>query len=102
MTTIPAIDRNSPAPPSPLDTPSAPRPGKLLTVLLVMPAAVLLLTPFGLVAAAAAAQPDLLLVLADKPLVALQLTLGLALSLLFCTLPFRRFASSRHLAPRAD
>lgn len=84
----------TPASPAPLQqAPSSPRPGKLLTILLVLPAAVLLLTPFGLVAAAAAEHPDLLRVLTEKPFVACQLALGLAISLLFCTLPFRRFAA---------
>ncbi len=61
---------------------------RLLTVLLVLPAAVLLLTPFGLVAAAAAEQPDMLMLLVEKPLVAVQLAAGFAVSLLFCALPF--------------
>lgn len=74
---------------------SSSRPGGLLTILLVLPAAVLLLTPFGLLAYAAAVQPDMLpdmlIVLAEKPLVALQLALGLMTSVIICALPFRRF-----------
>ena len=71
------------------------RPGGLLTFLLVLPAALLLLTPFGLLAYAAAAQPDMLpdilIVLAEKPLVALQLIVGLMASITICALPFGRF-----------
>ena len=67
--------------------------GRWLTSLLVLPAAALLLTPFGMVAAAAAEQPDMLRVLLEKPLVAMQLTAGLIVSLLFCGLPFFRFAT---------
>ena len=70
------------------------RPGSLLTILLVLPAAALLLTPFGLVALAAAADPRMLMVLAEKPLVAVQLSLGLIVSVLFCALPFSKFGAS--------
>lgn len=69
------------------------RAGRGLTVLLVLPAAVLLLTPFGLVAVAAAAQPDMLLILVERPLAAAQLTAGLVISLMFCLLPFSRIGS---------
>lgn len=93
MTTVPAIEHVAPVSSQLADTPRSPRPGRLLTALLVLPAAVLLLAPFGVVAMAAAAQPGLLKVLADKPLVAFELVLGLVVSLLFCTLPFRRSAA---------
>ena len=67
----------------------SPRPSRpLMPLLLVLPAAGMLLTPFGLLAAAAMARPDILMVLADKPLVALKLVLGLMVSMLFCLLPF--------------
>ena len=73
--------------------PRAPRTSRLLTTLLVLPAAAVLLSPFGMVAVGAAAQPEMLNVLADKPLAAAQLTGGLLISLLFCLLPFSRWAT---------
>lgn len=82
---------------------SAARASKLLTVLLVLPAAALLLTPFGLVVAAAAEHPDMLQVLVDRPLMAVQLIAGLVVSLLFCALPFRRFVTrSVHVRGSAE
>lgn len=81
---------------------SSGRIGPVLTTLLVLPVAALLLTPFGLIAAAAAERPEILLVLADKPLAAAQLLAGLIISLLFCALPFRRAgATTAHLSPAA-
>ncbi|MGB3720458.1 MAG: hypothetical protein WBB38_12840 [Hyphomicrobiaceae bacterium] len=71
----------------------SPRTSRLLTTLLVLPAATVLLSPFGMVAVAAAAQPEMLNVLADKPLAAAQLTGGLFISLLFCLLPFSKWAT---------
>ncbi len=88
-------DNDRIAPSSP-DRPSGrpgSHPGKLLTTLLVLPAALLLLTPFALLATAAAAQPDVLSVLVHEPRVAVQLTVGLVISVLFCTLPFSRITA---------
>jgi hypothetical protein len=79
--------------PSPANTRLPLRTSRVLTTLLVLPAALVLLSPFGLVAVAAAAQPEMLNVLADKPLAAAQLTGGLLISLLFCLLPFSRWAA---------
>ena len=93
MITAPSDD-STPASLHKIDEAPAPRStgciGRVLTSLLVLPAAALLLTPFGLVAAAAAERPEILLVLADKPLAAAQLVAGLIISLLFCALPFHR------------
>lgn len=66
--------------------------GRLSTTLLVLPAAALLLTPFALLGQAAVAQPGILMILADKPVAAVQIALGLLLAVLFCTLPFCRLA----------
>jgi hypothetical protein len=65
-----------------------PRAGRLATTLLVVPAAIMMLAPFGLLGHAAIAQPEILSHLADNPLSALQLGVGLMISLLFCVLPF--------------
>lgn len=93
MTAASALSQSAPATPSLPEATSSSLPSRIVTILLVIPAAVLLLTPFGIVAAAAAAEPDVLLILADKPMVGVQLALGLMTSLLFCTLPFRRFSA---------
>jgi hypothetical protein len=60
----------------------------LARVLLVLPAGLLLLTPFALLAVALVQQPDLLSILADRPQLTAKLALGLVVSVLFCTLPF--------------
>jgi hypothetical protein len=87
MTTSNSLNRNQ------FSNQRSPAVGRLATSLLVLPAAALLLTPFGIVAAAAAEQPDMLKVLVEKPLVAVQLAAALVMSLLFCGLPFVRLAT---------
>lgn len=59
-----------------------------MTALLVLPAVAGLLAPFGVLAAAAIEQPTILATLSDMPGTAVQLGLGLIISLLFCVLPF--------------
>ena len=61
----------------------------LMTACLVVPAALLLLTPFAMLGLAAVEQPEVLATLSDRPGLAAQLGLALIISLMFCALPFR-------------
>ena len=67
-----------------------PRVGRLTTSLLVLPAAIMMVAPFGLLGHAAATEPAVIAYLTGNPLSAAQLGVGLMISLLFCVLPFSR------------
>ncbi len=58
------------------------------TVLLVLPAAVLLLGPFAMLAHAAAGQPEVLDMLLTRPMTTALLAGGLLISLMLCGMPF--------------
>ena len=85
IATISRSDTTSPAS-HPVGRPSY--TGLLMTVLLVAPAVAILLAPFAVLAAAAIEQPAVLSALTEAPLTAVQLGLGLIISVLFCGLPF--------------
>src|SRR5690606_26328630 len=71
------------------------RAGRGLIILLVRLSPALLPTPYILAPAAAASQPGMLLILAEKPLAEVQHGAGLIIALRILLLPFSLMASRR-------